>query len=51
MVMWDENVVWRMMVRLPVLVETSFETIVRGLSPRGVGEKIPGAFAVVEKWG
>ena len=38
------------MVGLPVLGETSFETIVRGLSPRGVEEKIQKGFAVVERW-
>ncbi len=39
-----------MVVGLPALDETSFETIVHGLSPRGVEEKIPMEFAVVEKW-
>ncbi len=32
------------------LGETSFETVARGLSPRGVEEKIPMEFAVVEQW-
>ena len=52
MVIWDVKAVWRMMVvGLPVLVGTVFETIDRGLSPRGVEVKIPMEFAVVEKWG
>ncbi len=40
-----------MVVGLLALVETSFETVARGLSPRRVEEKIPMEFAVVEKWG
>ena len=40
-----------MVMGLPALDETLFETIARGLSPRGVEEKIPLEFAVVEKWG
>ena len=39
-----------MVVGLPVLVETRFETIVRALFPRGVEEKIETELAVVEKW-
>ena len=38
------------MVGLPAVSETSFETVVRGLSPRGVEEKIQRGFAVVGKW-
>ena len=38
-----------MVVGLPVLGETSFETVARGLSPRGVEERIQRGFAVVEK--
>ena len=40
-----------MVVGLPVLGETSFETIVRGLSPKDVEKKIETGLAVVEKWG
>ena len=39
-----------MVVGLLVLGETSFETVVRGLSPRDVKEKIQKGFAVFEKW-
>ena len=40
-----------MVVGLAVLVETRFGTVVRGLSPRDVEEKIETGLAVVEKWG
>ncbi len=38
-----------MVVGLPARDETAFETIFRGLSPKGVEERIQRGLAVVEK--